>query len=409
MLDIVGKGTVAIEALKGTKFIQDVLLLPDLGQNLFSVGQVLEQDYMLLFKDKKYVVSKSRSQEAITVEMIKTSFPLNWNSNSEQVCRSSQCEQVIVTTKHNDDDFIFYSGKIKNCCATVDVEIEQITSQENLQNNKEAITKDNQYTVAGTISGSPDFANNNSSNSDLTFHKDQKDRDDGMDDCDDVSNYDDVDEYLSESHCKNDSVPDNASPHSSPLQKYGSAEEGEHSSEDVSLNPATSSSEPRKDTTSKDLNFTDENTSASEKFDLFAWLTGGGLQVYIGVGCDHCVMYPIFGKWYKCKDCKEKIEAWRMLIMDNFEELMPEYLGFVKGVVDSDYLSLNIYREMLQQNKILKVIRKNLVKFIEMFNEVTKTKEDQLADIFTKALPKFRFETLHEQLGVTSKHLKEEC
>ncbi|PHU02180.1 hypothetical protein BC332_27431 [Capsicum chinense] len=150
----------------------------------------------------------------------------------------------------------------------MDVEIEQITSQENpqkLQNNKEAITKDNQYTVAGTISGSPNFGNNNSSNLDLTFHKDQKDGDDGMDDCYDVSNYDDVDEYLSESHCKNDSVPDNASPHSSPLQKYGSVEEGEHSSEDVSLNPATSSSEPRKDTTSKDLNFTDENTSASEK------------------------------------------------------------------------------------------------------------------------------------------------
>jgi len=71
-----------------------------------------------------------------------------------------------------------------------------------------------------------------------------------------------------------------------------------------------------------------------------------------------------------------KLYVRKVFITDEFTDILPKYLNFMRGIVDSDDLPLNVSREMLQEHKTLRIIKKKLVrKAIAMIQEMADNKK----------------------------------
>ena len=82
-LDVKGKGSVVVSITSGIKVIPDVLYIPDISQNLLSVGQMLEKGYSLLFKDHKCTIFYSYGVELFCVKMNNKIFTADWEKATE--------------------------------------------------------------------------------------------------------------------------------------------------------------------------------------------------------------------------------------------------------------------------------------------------------------------------------------
>ena len=96
LLDVKGKGLAAIKTVSGTKLLDNVLYVPEIEQNLMSVGQLVGDGFSLLFKDSLCVIKDCNDADLITVAMKNNSFPLYLDESSHVAYTSIEDQSSLM-------------------------------------------------------------------------------------------------------------------------------------------------------------------------------------------------------------------------------------------------------------------------------------------------------------------------
>ena len=110
-----GKGSVVIKINLGTKITSDVLYVPDINKKLFSVGQLIEKEFKLLFEDKYCRIFDSTKQEILPIVMKGNRFSFNPTENAHKPC-STKDELAFLFTRSILDETIIYNFLSKKDC-----------------------------------------------------------------------------------------------------------------------------------------------------------------------------------------------------------------------------------------------------------------------------------------------------
>lgn len=88
-------GVISVKTTTGIKHISDVLYVPDIDHNLVSVGQLIENNYTLIFKENGYTILDANGSELMSVKMKQRSFPLNWKNVTSHAYSSTVVESSL--------------------------------------------------------------------------------------------------------------------------------------------------------------------------------------------------------------------------------------------------------------------------------------------------------------------------